>query len=69
MGSYCVNKCFHVLRIVFKVQIISSGSKKGGIHGIICGTGKMYGVEGISFFGKSRGRIIFSRIIHQRTRK
>ena len=29
MGSYCVKKCFRVLGIVFKIQIISSGSKKG----------------------------------------
>ena len=55
--------------IVFKVQIISSGSKKGGIHGRICRTGKMYGGEGISFVGKSRGRIIFSRILSQGTWK
>ena len=32
--------------------------QKGGSHRIICGTGKMYGGEVISFFGKSRGIII-----------
>ena len=44
-------------------------AQKGGIPGRICGTGKMYGGEGISFFWKSRGRIIFSRILSQRTLK
>ena len=44
-------------------------AQKGGIHGIIFGTGKMYGAEGISFFGKSMGSIILSIILSQRRRK
>ena len=50
-------------------KLYQVAQKKQGIHGRICGTGKMYGCEGISFFGKSRGRIIFSIIFSQRTWK
>ena len=44
-------------------------AQKGGSHRRRCGSGTMYGGDGISFLGKSRGRIICGRVLSQRTLK
>ena len=44
-------------------------AQKGGSLRRIWGTGMMYSGEGIFFLGNSRGRVICSIVLSQRTRK
>ena len=48
-------------------KLYQVAQKGGGSHRRICGMGKMYDGEEITFFGKSRGRIICSRVLSQKT--